>query len=65
MGMELGETVLIGMACAQMNVRARTDGGRQSTVLQNADLAVVIPVDAIHETIESSAQWRQDGYKPQ
>ncbi len=63
MGMELGQTVLIGMACKQMNIRASTDDGRRSRVYQNADLAVVIPVDVIHETIESSVQWRQDGYK--
>ena len=64
MRMELAQTVLIGMACKQTNIRTRRDDGRQSRVYQNADLAVVIPVDVIHETIESSAQWRQDGYKP-
>ena len=62
MGMELGQTVLIGMVCAQQLAPATAPGGLSSRLSQSADLAQVVPVDVIEETIESSAQWQGSGY---
>jgi hypothetical protein len=63
MGMELGQTVLIGMVCAQRLTPVTEHGSVQSRVSQqSADLAEVVPVDVIDETIESSAQWQRTGY---
>ena len=62
MGMELGQTVLIGMVCAQRLAPTTAHDGVPSRVSQSADLAVVVPVDVIDETIKSSAQWQSTGY---
>ena len=62
MGMELGQTVLIGMVCAQRLAPTTTHDTAPSRVWQSADLVEVVPVDVIDETIESSAQWRRTGY---
>ena len=61
-GMHLGQTVLIGMVCARELAPAPVSGQAAGSVMQNADLTKIVPIDVIHETIESSEEWLQGGY---
>ena len=61
-GRQLGQTVLIGMVCALEFAPAPVPGFPSGSVLQNADLTQVVPIDIVHETIENAHDWQQDGY---
>ena len=49
--------LLIGMVCAQRLAPTVTVQGTTRTIRQNAHLAQVVPMTAIHEAIEQSGEW--------